>query len=105
MEEKFGEFFKDENYIKVKNSLFNYVNRKTEVRNAFLKYGRKIEKALDIGSGISPISPIPKKTLFMDLSIEGINFLKKQGYNAKVGSITKIPLKDNEFDWIFCSEV
>ena len=105
MEERFGEFFKDKNYIKIKDSLFNYLNRKNEVEKAFLIYNSNSGKALDIGSGISPISPIPKKTLFMDLSEDGINFLKKQGYNAKVGSITKIPLKDNGFDWIFCSEV
>ena len=61
--------------------------------------------ALDIGSGISPVSPIEEKTLFMDLSREGIEFLKKKGFNAKIGSITKIPEEDYLFDVIFCSEV
>ena len=105
MEERFEEFFKNKNYIRIKNSLFNYASRKTEIKSAFLEYNKKAEKFLDIGSGISPVSPVLKETLFMDLSIKSINFLKKQGHNAKVGSITKIPLKDNEFDWIFCSEV
>lgn len=105
MEEKFGEFFQDRNYIKVKNSLFNYQNRITEIKKSFLKYNNKVKKALDIGSGISPVSPIPKKTLFMDLSESGIKLLKKQGLNAKVGNVTNIPIKNNEFDWVFCSEV
>ena len=108
MEKKFGEFFKDPNYLIIKNSLFNYQNRKTEIKNEFFSYctnKTKNVKALDIGSGISPVSPIPNKTLFMDLSLDGINFLSNLGLNAKQGSITDIPEKENEFGWIFCSEV
>ena len=106
MEEKFGEFFTDPNYLIIKNSLFNYQNRKTEIKNEFNNYYLNENiKALDIGSGISPVSPIPNKTTFMDLSIEGVRVLSNLGLNAKQGSITNIPEKDNEFDWIFCSEV
>ena len=107
MEEKFGEFFLDKNYIKVKNSLFNYKNRKNQIEAVFNKYYKNETHLLDIGSGISPVAPsnLLKKTLFMDLSKEGINFLKKQGLNAEQGNITKTHFKKNNFDWIFCSEV
>ncbi|MEK6891394.1 MAG: class I SAM-dependent methyltransferase [Nanoarchaeota archaeon] len=105
MEEKFGEFFTDKTYIEIKNSLFNYRNRVKHVKTEFLKFNNvKIVKALDIGSGISPVSPVPKNTLFMDLSEDAVNFLVSKGLKAKSGSITDLNFKA-EFNWIFCSEV
>src|SRR3989344_1351236 len=106
MENRFEVFFRDKNYLKVKNSLFNYLNRKTQIKKAFFQHNTfKNILGLDIGSGISPVSPIPKKTVFMDLSESGIKFLEKQGYNAEVGNITDLKLKKDSFNWIFCSEV
>jgi len=60
---------------------------------------------LDIGSGLSPVSPCPKETLFMDISKESLKYLEKEGYKTKYGSITEIPLKKDSVDVIFCSEV
>ena len=103
MENRFEVFFRDKNYLKVKNSLFNYLNRKTQIKKAFFQHNTfKNILGLDIGSGISPVSPIPKKTVFMDLSESGVNFLKNQGYNAEVGNITDLKLKKDSFNWIFC---
>lgn len=108
MEEKFSEFFRDKNYIEIKNSLFNYRNRVNEIKKEFLNYYNPNSanniNSLDIGSGISPVSPIPKNTLFIDLSKEAVDVLTSYGLNAKVGSITNLKFKD-KFDWIFCSEV
>ena len=105
MEEKFGEFFRDKRYVKVKNFLFNYLNRKYWIKKACYKYKKNNGRILDIGSGISPVSPEPKKTLFIDISPEAINFLDSTNYKAKVGSITEINEKAKSFDIILCSEV
>ncbi|MBI2629202.1 class I SAM-dependent methyltransferase [Candidatus Pacearchaeota archaeon] len=105
MEEKFREFFKDKRYIKIKNHMFNYLNRKFWIRKLYDRYKFSSEKILDIGSGISPVSPEPKKTLFIDISPEAVHFLNSIGYKAKVGSITKINEKAKSFEIILCSEV
>jgi len=101
----FDRFCIDKNYVKIKNSLFNYLNRKKSVRDLFYKFYNKEKSLIDIGSGLSPISPVPEKTLFIDISREGLFYLENQGYKTKYGSIAKIPLESNSIDIIFCSEV
>ena len=105
MEEKFREFFRDKRYRKVKNFMFNYLNRKHWIKREYYKYKKSNGKVLDIGSGISPVSPEPKETLFIDISLEAVNLLNSIGYMAKVGSITKINEKSKTFNIILCSEV
>ncbi len=105
MEGKFREFFRDIRYIRVKNFMFNYLNRKYWIKKACYKYKKDNEKILDIGSGISPVSPKPRKTLFIDISPEAINFLNSISHKAKVGSITKIDEKAKSFNIVLCSEV
>ncbi|MDO8563898.1 MAG: class I SAM-dependent methyltransferase [Nanoarchaeota archaeon] len=110
IENEFGKFFYTEQYMKLKNYLFNYRFRKIMVKSAFDEYsannGLKEEAVLvDIGSGISPITPYPSKTLFLELEKKAVAFLNSQGLNAKKGDITKLPLKKISVDIIFCSEV
>lgn len=104
---RFDDFFIDDRYIKLKNSLFNYLIRKREVKMAYIKHKNSFSplKLLDIGSGISPVSPNQQETTFMDISLHAMKLLKSLGLNAKHGSITDIPSKNGEFDWVFCSEV
>jgi ubiquinone/menaquinone biosynthesis C-methylase UbiE len=103
----FDIFYVDENYIKIKNSYFNYRNRKTSIRKCFYKHITYSEDLImvDVGVGISPVSPKPKHTLFIDFAKEAINYLQKQGYQAKYGDIIDLPLETNYADVIFCSEV
>ena len=112
MENNFSRFFEDKNYIRAKNSLFNYKNRKKEISGIWKKYfneeKNKLEediRILDIGSGISPVSPIPEKTIFGEISDTAVKIMKKQGYNAKKVSLLNVKEKKESFDWIFCSEV
>ena len=105
MEEKFREFFMDKKYRKVKNFMFNYLNRKHWIKKAYYTYNMEKGNVLDIGSGISPVSPEPRKTLFIDISPEAVEFLKSINYKAEVGSITKINWKVKSFKVILCSEV
>lgn len=104
--EEFGRFFIERNYVLLKNSLFNYINRKNSIRIIFDKYDLKNKQMIvDMGCGLSPVTPIPKKTLFIDISKEALGYLKKQGYQTKYGDVTKIPLKSNSVDIMFSSEV
>jgi ubiquinone/menaquinone biosynthesis C-methylase UbiE len=54
---------------------------------------------------MSHVSPLPEKTLFIDISKPALSLLKQKGYKTLHGSVTKIPLNDNSLDIIFCSEV
>jgi len=111
MEEKFREFFRDKTYIKIKNSLFNYKNRKEQIKKYFLKFTdlNKLKQndfsIMDIGSGISPVSPLPKKTVYIDISPESAEIMSSWGYKAEVGNINKLKFRNNNFDVILCSEV
>lgn len=105
--EKFDKFYINDSYISMKNSLFNYLNRQKAIKDLFdknINYKKNL-KMVDIGCGISPVSPVPDKTLFIDISKEAVNYLNKIGHNAKHGSMTKIPLKSESVDVVFCSEV
>lgn len=108
IENEFGKFFFTEQYMKLKNYLFNYRFRKMMIKSALSKYfkSNKINPViLDIGSGISPITPLPKETLFIELEKKAVEFLNKQGLKAKIGDITKLPINSNSTDVILCSEV
>jgi len=103
----FDIFYVDPNYIRIKNTYFNYVNRKTSIRKCFYKHITYSEGLImvDVGVGISPVSPKPKHTLFIDFAEEAINYLQQQGYQAKYGDIIDLPLESDYADVIFCSEV
>jgi ubiquinone/menaquinone biosynthesis C-methylase UbiE len=104
--ENFDRFCSDKNYVLMKNSLFNYLNRKKEIKSIYKKINiNKKSNMIDIGSGLSPVTPKPNKTLFIDISKEALLYLKGEGYKTKYGNITKIPLKADSVNLVFCSEV
>jgi SAM-dependent methyltransferase len=109
IENEFGKFFYTEQYMKLKNYLFNYRFRKIMIKSAFKEYTSKKSKKdlalVDIGSGISPVTPYPNKTLFLELERKAVDFMLSKKLNARKGDITKLPLKNNSVDVIFCSEV
>ena len=102
----FEEFFDNPRYLRLKNSLFNYLNRKKSIEEEVkkLELDFKNIKILDIGSGISPVSPFPNNTIFIDKSKKAVSVLKKQGKEAGVGDITKLEIQE-KFDIVLCSEV
>ena len=107
---EFGRFFYSPMYVALKNFFFNYRLRKTMVADCFLRLfshvaANKNAQIVDIGSGISPITPLPNKTIFIDLEDKAIKFLRSRGLNAITGDITNIPLSSNSVDLVFCSEV
>jgi len=105
MENQFDIFFRDKNYLMIKNSSFNYLNRKYHIWKEFKKYSKKDCKILDIGSGISPVSPDMKNTKFADISVDAVKFLKERGFNSEMEDITKLKEKNESYDVVLCSEV
>ena len=106
----FGRFFYSPLYVTLKNFLFNYRLRKTMITDCFFRLfphviSNKNAKIIDIGSGVSPITPFPSRTLFIDLEEEAVRYLKEQGLNSITGDITNLSLPTGSVDMIFCSEV
>lgn len=106
----FGRFFYSQTYITLKNFLFNYLLRKRMVEKYSRPYYKNAIKSknslvIDIGSGISPITPVPEKTLFIDIEKEAIEFLRKNKFSAQEGDINNLKIKKNSADLIYCSEV
>lgn len=109
-ENAFKRFFFSEQYIALKNHLFNYRMRKRMIRLAFQDlFGvgpfPKSFTVADIGSGVSPVSPLLSHTTFIELEPEAIKYLKRKKMKVIRGDITRLQLKSNTFDAIVCSEV
>jgi ubiquinone/menaquinone biosynthesis C-methylase UbiE len=105
--EGFDLFYFDKHYIAFKNSSFNYWNRKKEIRACFHKYVEydKNLVLVDVGAGISPVTPKSKQTLFIDCAREALKHLEQKGYHVQYGDITDLPLEADFADVVFCSEV
>ncbi len=105
--EGFDLFYLDKHYIAFKNSSFNYWNRKRAIKRCFRKNIKDDADLVlvDIGCGISPVTPKPKQTLFLDRAAEALKHLQQKGYSTKHGDVTNLPLEADYADVIFCSEV
>jgi len=105
--EGFDLFYLDKHYIAFKNSSFNYWNRKRAIKRCFRKNTKDDANPVlvDIGCGISPVTPKPEQTLFLDCAAEAIKHLQQKGYSTKQGDITNLPLEAGFADVVFCSEV
>jgi ubiquinone/menaquinone biosynthesis C-methylase UbiE len=96
---RFDDFFRDNVYLSLKTSLFNFRFRK-------LKIARHVPNAgliLDIGSGTAPVSPDLKRTVVADVSEEAMKNV--QCALKTVTSITGMSFDTASFDCILCSEV
>ena len=105
--EGFDLFYLDKHYIAFKNSSFNYWNRKRAIKRCLQKNikNHKDLVLVDIGCGISPVTPIPENTLFLDRAPEALKHLQQKGHSTKQGDITNLPLEAGYADVVFCSEV
>jgi len=74
-----------------------------DYRKYFLN--NKKTKIIDIGCGISPVSPNVRDTIFIESDKNAVKILKNLGYNSIEGDICDIPLNKDFADAIFCSEV
>jgi ubiquinone/menaquinone biosynthesis C-methylase UbiE len=107
-EKRFETFFRDPLYLLYKNHLYNYLVRRWTIRAA-LK-GRRFERVLEIGCGISPMLNVSAGAIRTDLSWQALSCL--EGHDGKRGrkrcvalSATEIPFQEKTFDCVICSEV
>lgn len=102
---KFDRFFSEKRYIALKNSLYNYIIRKSAVQ-----YSLRDEvpgMILETGSGISPVTQNNKSIVYTDISLEAMKILKgsQEAGSYVVADITKLPFKENIFSHAISSEV
>lgn len=102
---RFDDFFEDPAYLSLKNHLYNYQVRKRAIRERLPRQGDGM--TLEVGSGISPISPATDRTVFTELSFSALRCLKKwqKTGNYVVADATRLPFKEGVFRSVVCSEV
>jgi len=102
---RFEDFFEADEYVTLKNDLFNYRLRKSAVRRAVKKHGGGL--TLEIGSGISPMSPDADRTVFLDYSRAALRILRRnQGRGMYVAAdCMNLPFRTHAFSQAICSEV
>jgi ubiquinone/menaquinone biosynthesis C-methylase UbiE len=96
---RFDDFFRDEVYLSLKSSLFNYRLRKWKIA----KHVPDTGSILDIGSGTAPVSPDLQRTVVADVSEEAMRNVECA--SKVVTSITAMSFDTASFDCILCSEV
>ncbi len=104
-ENRFDDFFENENYVSLKNYLYNYLIRKHAVEKAM--QNEKKELVLEIGSGISPVLTSWDRIVYSDLSVSALDMLKKihgQGQYV-VADAMNLPFEDESFSHVISSEV
>jgi ubiquinone/menaquinone biosynthesis C-methylase UbiE len=102
---RFQELFKEEKYLTLKNCLYNYLLRKRAVKKCLL--AETLQWVLEIGSGISPLTMHSEHTIYSDVSMDAIRFLKHQhdkGFYV-VADAGQLPFKPSVFSHVICSEV
>lgn len=102
---RFDDFFVEPTYLTLKNHLYNYQVRKRAARE---RLPRQVEgMTLEVGSGISPISPATDRSVFTEISFSALRYLKAgQGTgHYVVADATSLPFKRGVFRSAVCSEV
>jgi SAM-dependent methyltransferase len=103
--DNFGSLFENENYVLLKNYLYNYLLRKKAVEKN-IPIGNQ-SFVLEVGSGLSPLVTNTTTVVYSELSWEALRILKRRhgrgSYVAADGM--RLPFKVGIFDHIICSEV
>ncbi len=105
VENRFDDFFQEPVYLSLKNLLYNYQVRKRAVREQLRRSNDGM--TLEVGSGISPISPVTERTVYTELSFSALRFLKERQGEGQyvVADATMLPFKGRVFQNVVCSEV
>jgi len=104
-ENRFDDFFENDQYVSLKNHLYNYLLRKHAVEKAMRD--EKKELVLEIGSGISPVLTSWDRIVYSDLSASALDRLKRiQGKGQYVvADAMNLPFEADSFSHVIASEV
>lgn len=106
MDNRFNYFFKDAGYLKLKNYLYNYRIRRQSIQRIM---GTDIEKILEVGSGMSPMTDaVHFPVIYSDLSTEALEILNRQYCMQNIAVSADgchLPFQDQTFSHVICSEV
>lgn len=103
-ERRFEEFFIEDNYVALKNYLYNYLERKRAINRAI---GPVEDIVLEVGSGLSPIVTGRDNVIYSELSFRALRTLKainRRGHYV-VADGTRLPFADAALGQVICSEV
>ncbi len=102
----FEVFFEHPIYLKYKHHLYNHRVRQKAILDIFNQI-KPEGQTVEIGCGIAPmLEPSQPNVLFMDRSVQAIDFLKNAGFKtAFVSDATAIALKDESCEVVISSEV
>jgi SAM-dependent methyltransferase len=103
--DNFGSLFENENYVLLKNYLYNYLLRKKAIEKNTTIGNQGF--VLEVGSGLSPMVTNTNNVVYSELSWEALRILKlKQGSGFYVAADgMQLPFKTGIFDHTICSEV
>ncbi len=102
---RFEQFFHDDQYLGLKNFLYNYLLRKKAVNKCLRDESPGL--ILEIGSGISPMVTRLGNVVYSDLSFDAIQALRraqKTGHYVVADSVC-LPFKAKTVSYTVCSEV
>ena len=103
--DNFGSLFENEDYVLLKNYLYNYLLRKKAVEKNTTIGNQGF--VLEVGSGLSPMVTNTNNVVYSELSWEALRILKRrQGRGSYVAADgMRLPFKAGIFDHTICSEV
>ena len=102
---RFQDFFEEEQYVGLKNHLYNYLLRKRAIEGRLRRAA--CERVLEVGSGISPVMTTEDRTVYSDLSFLACRTLRRYLGNGccVVADATALPFLEGAFSHALCSEV
>ena len=102
---RFDDFFKEQNYVTLKNDLYNYRLRRSAVTRYLNTQNPRV--ILETGSGISPVSSHYDRTVFTDLSFQALSVLKHINADGEyvVADCCNLPFRSSVFSHVISSEV
>jgi SAM-dependent methyltransferase len=103
--DNFGSLFENENYVLLKNYLYNYLLRKKAIEKNITIGNQGF--VLEVGSGLSPMVTNTNTVVYSELSLEALRILKaRDGRGSYVAADgMQLPFKTGSFDHTICSEV
>jgi hypothetical protein len=102
---RFEDFFADDAHVLLKNHLYDYLLRRRAVRKCMSAEGGEL--ALEIGSGLSPMTEASDRIVYSELSFSALRTLKRRQWRGYfvAADATHLPFQAGSFSQIICSEV